>query len=190
MAKKQKQKVKKPGQYKVAVDWLPLPDEHQGRFTPKQAAFLAAYSESMNATQACLKTYDVTKKSAQSFAFKVCSAPYMRAAMKLIQDRYLDSIEPADIMDKIEEQYEKNAFKMRVKKKKVTTMGGEAGLIEQHTEEEIDTNPQALAALQMKIKMLDNIIRARNMANLHGGVGNGQVQVALSVNNQLFDVKI
>ena len=197
-----KQKQKKDGSKKLitstrlSISWLPLAKEHQGMFSPKQAAFIVAYSKCMNATKACLEVYNTTKENASSVSFDVMQPPYMRAAVKLIQDRYLESIEPSDIIQQINEQYDKNAFQMRKKRKLVTTTqvmpegkqgqgkDGEVSYV-QETIEEIDTNPQALSALQMKLKLYDNIMTARSRANMHTSEGSNQTLVV--VNNNLFE---
>lgn len=181
---------------KLSVPWLYLPKEYDNKFTAKQVAFLVSYAKTMNATRSCLEVYNVSKDSASSYAFELTSAPHMRAAVKVIQDRYLESIEPSDIIQQIDEQYEKNAFQMRKKRKLVTTTqvmpegkrgegkDGEVSYV-QETIEEIDTNPQALSALQMKLKLYDNIMRARNMAGMH--TSEGSTQTLVVVNNNLFE---
>lgn len=200
MAQKQKPKQKTtklvPTSNKLSIPWLALPKEHQGMFSPKQAAFLVAYSKCMNASQACLEVYNTTKENASSVAFDVTRPPYMRAAIKLIQDNFLESIEPSDIIKQIDEQYQKNAFQMRKKRKLVTTTtvmpegkkgqgkDGEVSYV-QETIEEIDTNPQALSALQMKLKLYEGIVRFRKMEGIH--TGGPQIQVAVAVNNNLFE---
>jgi phage terminase small subunit len=200
MAQKQKPKKKQaivqPNTTKLRIDWLPLAKEHQGMFTAKQAAFITSYAQTMNATKSCHEVYDTSKASAHSFAFQLTSIPHVKAAIKLIQDRYLESIEPSDIIKQINEQYEKNAFQMRKKRKLVTTTtvmpegkkgdgkDGEVSYV-QETVEEIDTNPQALSALQMKLKLYDNIMTARSRANMHTSEGSNQTLVV--VNNNLFE---
>lgn len=200
MATKQKQKKKHialaPHSNRLSVPWLRLPKEYDNKFTAKQVAFLVSYAKTMNATRSCLEVYNVSKDSASSYAFELTSAPHMRAAVKVIQDNYLESIEPSEIIQQINEQYDKNAFQMRKKRKLVTTTqvmpegkqgqgkDGEVSYV-QETVEEIDTNPQALSALQMKLKLYDNIMNARARANMHTSEGSNQTLVV--VNNNLFE---
>lgn len=172
---------------KMRVPWLDIPDE-LNLFTPKQIAFVAEYQKTMNATKACIAAYNTTKDNAQSMAFEVSNHPSVRAAMKKIQQDYLDAYNPKETVDEIQEQIDNLKFNEKVIAQQAVN---KAGVIINY-ETRIDTNPQALQALAMKVKMYDSIMRARNMEGLHSrnkidvNNTNGNMQVNFVLDSALF----